>query len=257
MIDWHCHILPGLDDGPECAEESVAMARILAEAGFAEIYCTPHRIPGTFETTSGCVRREVAALQALIDREGVRLKLHPGTEYYLDENFTLNDLQTLGDTRFLLVEFPTRASAAIVLEHLQRVLERGLTPVIAHPERSDLLSFQRRTGGTENFRGLFGPSSSAPSISLLRRMGCLFQGNVGSFAGRYGEEVRRRARHLLCEGAYSHFGSDAHRAVELPRTLAAGLAEMREIHGSAAGSRNPDAPGSEAEEEFLAQGVSP
>lgn len=257
MIDWHCHILPGLDDGPERAEESVAMARCLAEAGFSEIYCTPHRIPDTFDTTSGSVQRGVAALQALIDREGVQLQLHPGTEYYLDENFTLNDLQTLGDTRFLLVEFPTRASDAIVLEHLQRILESGLTPVIAHPERSDLLSPHRRPGGSERFRSLFGRSSSAPSLSLLRRMGCLFQGNVGSFAGRYGEEVRRRARHLLCEGVYSHFGSDAHRSVELARTLASGLAEMREIHRLTAGNRKAESPEPETQEDFLVPGVSP
>ena len=83
MIDWHCHILPGIDDGPATMDEAVEMANALRQAGYATVYCTPHLIKGSFEADNVTVRSTLAALQAELARQRIELLLLPGREYYL------------------------------------------------------------------------------------------------------------------------------------------------------------------------------
>ena len=73
MIDWHCHILPELDDGASSIEESLAMARLLAAAGYTHVCCTPHRLRGMYDTPPAAMREGVVRLQAKLDGEGVAL----------------------------------------------------------------------------------------------------------------------------------------------------------------------------------------
>src|SRR5665647_989200 len=98
MIDWHCHILPGLDDGPADIEKSLAMARLLAARGFATVYCTPHLIRGCYDATNDEVRRSLKELQQAITANGIPLALLAGREYYLDEFLpsALEDPLTMG-----------------------------------------------------------------------------------------------------------------------------------------------------------------
>lgn len=234
LIDCHCHLLPGIDDGPQTLEEALAMARILEGFGFAEVHCTPHCIHGLYENSPAIVGARLAELQGVLVREGLRLRLKPGMEYYLDSHFPacLENPQTLGDSRLLLVEAPTWAEAGMVLENLRNVVARGYVPLLAHPERWSLLAApgQGRGAGSLMARLLRGGKGS-PSLELLgelQRLGCLFQGNLGSFAGRYGKIVEKRAWAFLRAGLYSCLGSDSHPRPGLEEMIDTGLRRLHE-----------------------------
>jgi len=238
LIDWHCHILPGLDDGAKTLDESLAIARELAAAGFKTVYCTPHCMKGVFETTPAQVREGVAVLQTELDRADISLRLEPGMEYYLDEFFSeeLDRLLPLGDTKLVLLETPPLVTPRQVKELVFQVSRHGFIPLIAHPERYDYIS-NRITGGN---KGLFGrlknrlsgrqtAADSAPDLlHELRAMDCRFQGNLGSFAGLYGPEVKKTSELLFAADEYDCFGSDAHKSGSLGKTLAQGLAKVKE-----------------------------
>ena len=141
MIDYHCHLLPGLDDGPSEGEESLAMAKALADFGFREVCCTPHCIKGHYEISPVEVREAVRKLQARLDFEEIALKLHPGMEYHLDECFEqyAANLLPLGGSKLVLCEAPPQAHPGLVAEMVGLIVVQGFIPLIAHPERSDVI----------------------------------------------------------------------------------------------------------------------
>ena len=228
MIDWHCHILPGIDDGPDTIEKSLAMASALSAAGFSTVYCTPHLIRGCYEAGNDTVRRGVAELQERLDDSGIPLALFPGREYCLDEYLlaSLADPLPLGNSHRILVEILPHTTADMVRRLMYGVVRSGFMPVIAHPERCRLLEpALDRSGG----RGLLGAVKSLfaggrrgrqkqdvpgatgnPLLDYLRDLGCSFQGNLGSFSGFYGRQVMAAAESIKASGLYDRFGSDLH-----------------------------------------------
>jgi protein-tyrosine phosphatase len=229
VIDWHCHILPGLDDGPSDPEQSLSMAGLLSQAGFNTVYCTPHLMPGRFEATNEQVRQGVKQLQQTITRHGIPLVLQPGREYYLDELLPeiLLDSLPLGDSRLLLIEIPSDIPAETAGQLLYGIVRSGFTPVIAHPERCPLLEpalqLTERRSIWSSLRRLLHvqprpqekqhfPSESTgnPLLEYLRDLGCLFQGDLGSFNGLYGQRARTSAETLRRLNVFDRYGSDLH-----------------------------------------------
>ncbi|WP_225071745.1 CpsB/CapC family capsule biosynthesis tyrosine phosphatase [Desulfuromonas sp. CSMB_57] len=234
MIDWHCHLLPNLDDGPGTLDESVAMARVLAECGFKEVYCTPHCMRGAYETSPTQVVKAVAELQQVLQRAGIPLRLWPGMEYYLDDFFPdrIGPLQTLGKTRLVLVEAPIQIHAELVKESLFKLVRKGYTPMLAHPERCPLLDWSEPPGFAQRLGQRLGRLRPFRSLNLvrepllddslrssLRGMGCLMQGNLSSLVGWYGRPVQSQALRNLAAGHYDCFGSDGHSSRALKRYL--------------------------------------
>jgi protein-tyrosine phosphatase len=218
MIDWHCHLLPGLDDGPASMNESLEMAAALGKAGFTSVYCTPHLIKGGFDADNGAVRETLAALQARLKDKSINLRLLPGREYYLDEFLFdyLKDSLPLGETKYILLEIPNPIPPEFVKEACFRIKLRGFIPMIAHPERCGLFAPSEKR---ETARFLFSDSkfkiedtrSNEPSLlDYLKDLDCAFQANLGSFAGWYGSHVQQTANSLKKTGIYTHFGTDAH-----------------------------------------------
>lgn len=231
MIDYHCHLLPALDDGAKCLSESVEMARMLATSGFREVCCTPHCIRGSYDTTPNQVRQAVASLQAAIERDGIALRLHPGMEYYLDEYFLeLDTLQPLGNSRLILVEAPSQGDMTVIADGVFRIASQGLTPLFAHPERCALLAPPGSDGLFDRVWSRFASPAAKitaqNSLNMLKEMGCLFQGNLGSFSGIYGRQVAERAGTMLSRGIYACLGSDGHRPEPLAKVLASGVMEQ-------------------------------
>lgn len=239
MIDWHCHILPGLDDGAKNIEQSLSMASALAAAGFRTVHCTPHRMPGCYEASNHQVLQGVAALQEQLQERDIPLILQPGCEYCLDEYLlaSLDNPLPLGDSRLILVEILPRLTADMVRQVLYGVVRSGFTPVIAHPERCQLLEpivsrqgnttligslknlFASRQRNSEE-QGLPGQTGN-PLLDYLRDLGCSFQGNLGSFKGYYGRRVQRTAKTMKRLGIYDRFGSDLHAPEQAKLILAA------------------------------------
>ena len=202
-------------------DEAVEMATALRQAGFSTVYCTPHMVKGTFEVDNVTVRATMGALQTELFRKKIDLQLYPGREYYLDEFFTdhLKDPLLLGETRLILVEIPEILQADFIKSSFFRLKSSGFTPLIAHPERCRLLELPQppkkglsalldtinsklKTNNTE--------PEKASLLTYLMEIGCTFQGNLGSFAGFYGERVRRKAEQFRAAGLYTHYGSDLH-----------------------------------------------
>ena len=228
MIDWHCHILTGIDDGPTENEQSLSIAALLAGKGFSKIYCTPHYMRGCYEASNDEIRRGIGELQQLIEDNGIPVTLLPGREYCLDEYLlaALEDPLTLGDSRQILVEIPPRIPFKMARQLFYEVVRSGFIPVIAHPERCPLLVPARHTahdraiwgsisrflsGGYPNRRQPeVGDSTGSPLLDYLRELGCSFQGNHGSFNGFYGHHIKNAAQTLQGMGVYDRYGSDLH-----------------------------------------------
>jgi protein-tyrosine phosphatase len=253
MIDFHCHILPGLDDGARNLDESLEMARILSGSGFTEAYCTPHLIKGCFDNNKDDIVLATNALQAALRQQNIALTLHSGVEYYLDEFFSahLKDPLALGGSTYVLVEAPVQAGLEFVKENIFTIVRSGYVPLVAHPERCGFLDsvlrhspftvhsspftihrdglwnmlrdrFSRtRSVFTEPARGNIENGTSG--IDILRDMGCKFQVNIGSFTGMYGNTARKRAIGLLQNGVCDKLGTDAHSPQDLKKRLGRGL----------------------------------
>lgn len=241
FTDYHCHLLPALDDGSTDQQESIEMARILAAFGFATVHCTPHRIKGCYENDPARVSQATGSLQRLLDEAGIALRLIPSTEHFCDE-FLLDQLPgalTTGLSRYLLVEIPFRSGSGMLPAMVAGLVARGLAPLIAHPERCS--AFEPAVV-KEGLRGalsfVLGRQKKfdmeGATVLTLRHSGCRFQGNLGSFSGWYGSEVKERAILFLEHGVYSCLGSDAHRSDDLATMLAAGLETVVAVVGEEA-----------------------
>lgn len=178
MVDIHCHILPGVDDGSPSMEDSLEMARMAADSGVTDIIATPHcNLPGNGPKNyrSASLRAAFSRLQQALDAEGIPLRIHPGAEVFctpeLPRLLDQRQLQTLGGSRYLLVEFYFDESAEFMEQCFRDIRHRGLVPVAAHPERYNAV--QRDPARLE---GWF-------------RRGIVIQLNKGSVLGRLGRRV--------------------------------------------------------------------
>jgi len=231
FVDFHSHMLPALDDGAADMRESLEMARTLAGFGFATVHCTPHMIKGGYENPPERVRQATRLLQRALHEAGIKLRLIPGTEHYLDE-YLLEQVPgalTVDSSRYLLIEAPFRSVGGGMLPAAVAGLkQRGMLPLFAHPERCSVFHPPaRKEGVREALSFVLGrrkePDLVGSLISSLKDDGCKFQGNLGSFAGAYGSEVKQRAVFFLKQGVYSCLGSDAHRQEDLAVMLSSGF----------------------------------
>ena len=210
MIDLHCHVLPGIDDGPQTIEDSVAITRAAATAQTRTIVATPHvsrRYPNTSET----IARLVGELNARLASEAVAVEIRPGAEVSMVHAIDVAPEQLsrlhLGGGPWLLVEPPLTPVAAVldtVLLDLQRREHRIL---LAHPERCP--AFHR----------------DPQMLTSLVRAGVLTSITAGSLVGRFGGTVRRFALQLAQEEMVHNVASDAHDPARRPPSMAAELAK--------------------------------
>jgi protein-tyrosine phosphatase len=207
MIDLHCHILPGLDDGPRDFDESLAMARLAAADGVRVIVASPHVYehhrpdPDDIRVLSAELDRRVAA-------EGLGLRILPGAEIRATPDL-VDDLQagrvlTVGDRgRVVLVELPAAGYPAFAGELFFRLQLAGYLPLIAHIERYDIYRRQPQL------------------LHDLRERGYGLQINASSLTGREGFRQRRYTQRLLREGLPTVIASDGHNTRSRPPVLSA------------------------------------
>ena len=145
MIDLHCHILPGIDDGPKTLNESLEMARIFEQAGYSHVVATPHAVPGTtWMPKPEEIKKKIAELNHAIVDNGINLKVLPGMEIALDPN--ISDLldqgrvQPLAGTSYVLIEPPFQRLPLGWDQAVFNVLSRGFAVLLAHPERCSQLA---------------------------------------------------------------------------------------------------------------------
>lgn len=209
MIDLHCHVLPGIDDGPSNTEEAVALARDAAAAGTKVLVGTPH-VNRRYANDAIVIGERAAGLSAELATRGVEVEIMAGAEIALSRAVEMDAEQlstlNLGDGPWLLVEPPFTPFAGgldILLLELQR---RGHRIVLAHPERCPAV--QR----------------DPHMLSALVQQGVLTSITAGSLVGRFGSAVRRFAMSMVQEGLVHNVASDAHDRRGRPPGIAAELA---------------------------------
>ncbi len=216
MIDSHCHVLPGIDDGAHTFETALEMARAAVGCGTHTIVCTPHHLNGVYVNRADGVRQTVVDLQRRLTDAGIALRLYPGSELHLVPELPSQVLDgsalTYNDRgKAALVELPKASIPVGVDTILEQLLYRGVTPVIAHPERN--LTLARR------------PERLAEWVSW----GCKAQITAQSCSGDFGERLQRLSRRWVEFGWIHLIASDAHRPTgRSPDTLAAGRAMAAE-----------------------------
>lgn len=198
MVDLHSHVIWGIDDGSKSREMTLNMLKLAIRGGTNKIVSTPHFLPGHYENSMEDIKREIEKVKELIKEENLDIEVFPGQEvYYTDnilENYNNNLIGTINNSRYMLIEFNMRDfRLEEIIENLYELQLKGITPVIAHPERY--------------IKFLKNPSL----INEFSKEGYFFQLNSGSLTGNFGKEVKKLSEKYIDSKIYSVFGSDAHR----------------------------------------------
>lgn len=139
MLDLHCHMLPGIDDGATDLDMALEMARMAKADGIRTVACTPHIYPGMYENTATGIRQAIAAFQRELDEHGIGLRLVEGADVHLDpalpERLRVGEVPTLAGSHYLLLEPPHHVAPPRFEESVFALTAAGYVPVITHPER--------------------------------------------------------------------------------------------------------------------------
>lgn len=210
MIDLHCHILPGLDDGPQTLEESLAMVEIALEDGINTIVATPHMQNGLYRNYLEQVRSAVSSLEEVLAERGLPLRLYVGGDVHIKPDMMAavqaGEAVTIDDARkYILIELPSMSVPAGVKEEIFQLRIHGITPIITHPERNQVIA-------------------RAPELlEEMVAMGALAQVTAMSLTGGFGRIVRESAEALVVRRLVHIIASDAHSVVDRPPLLSRAL----------------------------------
>ena len=214
MVDIHCHLLPGVDDGPKTWEETLQMCETAAADGITHIVATPH--------CNDFWSYDREAHQARLDELASRV---PALEFTLgcDFHFSYESVQdfkrcphhyTIGNTHYLLVELSDFGIPQTLSSVFFEMISSGTIPIITHPERNPLI--QKRLNLLEEWSAL----------------GCLVQITANSLTGRWGSKVKKISEKLVTQGLVNVIASDAHNLGSRPPILS----EARKVVAKLAGN---------------------
>lgn len=195
MIDVHCHLLPGIDDGPESDDESVALARGLVDKGVERVVATPH-VNLRYPNRSSAIGELRDRMVSLLERNSVELRVETGAEIAASVAIDMEDGElerlALGGGGWLLIEPPDTATHFGLHNLIFGVSGRGWRILLAHPERNPAIQ---------------------GDLSLLESLvdgGIRTQVTSGSFSGSYGRAAKRVAEQMMDRGLVHTVASDAH-----------------------------------------------
>jgi protein-tyrosine phosphatase len=208
VIDLHCHILPGIDDGAGDLSVSLAMAETAVAQGITVLACTPHILPGLYHNDGPAIREATKALQDALDQNGIPLRLVTGADVHMAPNFIAGlrsgQLLSIADSRYVLVEPPHHTAPPQLEDFFFNMAVAGYVPVLTHPERLSWVPSRYET------------------IKKLVHAGVWMQITAGSFTGAFGRNALYWAEKMLDDGCVHLVASDAHDIERRPVNLAAG-----------------------------------
>lgn len=220
MIDIHCHILFGIDDGAKTIEESLEMARQAYDDGIRHIFATPHFTQSIY-THRAIVEQKVNELQSLLHERQIGVTIHPGNEVRLEsasfirDHTAQNSFFYLGEKeKFILFEQRWSVYDPSAVELVQDFVSRGITPIIPHPERHEYFRKQPEL------------------LTELVAAGAWTQVSVDSMLGKNNEGAREFSFQLLDQDSVHTIATDAHNTVRKPN-LSEGYKLIAERIGNA------------------------
>lgn len=226
MIDLHSHLLPGIDDGAPDLATALQLARIAVDDGITHMVCTPHIHPGRYDNTIECIQKALTKLKQGLVEQQINLVISAAAEVRFGMELMLavkqNNIPFLGEWQgqpVLLLEFP-HSEVPFGAERLTAwLLQQGIKPIIAHPERNKGL--------------LRTPIKLKPFLD----QGCLLQVTAGAVTGHFGKPVQELAHKLLKEEVVTILASDAHNIEYRPPILSQGCKAASLLIGEAAAQR--------------------
>jgi protein-tyrosine phosphatase len=205
LIDLHCHLLPGVDDGSKNLAMSLDMARMACADGITTVVCTPHILPTVYDNKGPEIKAAVTLLQQSLSLADIPLRLLSGADVHMVPDLVagLNDgrILTLAGSRYLLLEPPHHVMPRQFDDYIFRLLSVGYVAILTHPERLSWIE---------------------PQYVLIRRMvhgGLWIQLTAGSLTGRFGQGPRYWAERMLDEGLCHVMATDAHNTSTRPPQL--------------------------------------
>jgi protein-tyrosine phosphatase len=194
VIDIHCHILPGIDDGPNHIDESLEMAKIASRDGITTIVATPHIKEPPYPRENIAIK--AAALNDRLREEGIPLNVLQGADVSFTVDASAVRGYTINRTRYILIEFPHLYLPGNAKEVIFRLMMHGYRPIITHPERNlSILGTPR----------LF--------FDLLDT-GLLVQITADSLTGAFGLDIQECASYFLKKRVVNFIATDAHSSRE-------------------------------------------
>lgn len=197
LIDLHCHMLPGVDDGAKDLPFALDMARAAVDEGISHILLTPHHMDGDYTNHKKDVLARVSTFQEEITMARIPLTVFPGQEVHLTgellKAIDQDDILYMDEGgRYLLLELPHSGVPEYTENIIFELRTRGIIPVIAHPERNH--GFQKNTD----------------KLYDIIQMGCLTQLTSSSYLGIFGKNVEKLTSQIIDSGMGFVFASDAH-----------------------------------------------
>lgn len=215
LVDIHAHVLPAVDDGPRDDASALEMLRVAAEDGIGTIVATPH----THWVRGARLPEAVARLNELAREAGIDIEVLAGSEARIAadllEQHTRGDILTLNGTHYLLLELYLSHDWKIeVIERvLGRLLDAGLQPILAHPERYPFVVLDPLV------------------VERFVRLGVPLQLNAPSLSGYHSQGSQRAALALVEAGLIHLVASDAHSPAYRPPRLSAALETIAAMRG--------------------------
>ena len=196
MIDLHCHLLPGIDDGARDLSVALDMARAFVDDGVSVVACTPHILPGVYHNTGPQIRDALSALQLALEQASIPLQLTTGADVHMVPDLVAGlragRLLSLADSRYVLVEPPHHVAPPRLEAFFFDVMVAGFVPILTHPERLSWIEAQ------------YG------AIQRLVRSGVWLQITAGSLTGAFGKSAQYWGLRMLDEGCVHILATDAH-----------------------------------------------
>ena len=193
MVDMHSHVLPGIDDGAQNPEQSVALIKKMMELGIKKVIATPHVMADYYRNTPETIAAALEILKAELQKESIDIEIETAAEHYFDETFETrvnnHKLMTMGDN-YALFELSFINQPPNVIAVIQRMKELGYKPILAHPERY--------------------PYMDSEQLRNIREWGCALQVNTISLTGYYGKEAKKMAETLIDNELVDFISSDMH-----------------------------------------------
>ncbi len=222
MIDIHCHLLPGIDDGAQDQETALAMMRLAIEDGIESMVFTPHIHPERHANTRRSIDESLQDFQETLDDAGISMRTAAAAEVRISpeipamvDNEQIPYIGHKDGCQVFLLEFPHSHIPPGSEKLVDWLLAQDIRPMIAHPERNkDVI---RDVG------------KIWPYVSA----GCLLQLTAGSVAGTFGEIAQQRSLEMLEKGWVTVLASDAHNIQHRPPVLQAGREAAAAIVGEA------------------------
>ncbi len=218
MIDIHCHLLYGVDDGPDSLEESAAMLLEAKNQGVQALILTPHYRHGMFPYENEVIARHFQQVQQYAAKMGVAIFL--GCEYHMNthsvEHLRSGRCKTLAGSEYVLAEYSTADEYLLIRNMTQELLLAGYIPIIAHVERyTCLLEHPER-------------------VAELAALGALIQVNADAVLGVEGRKHKQFCKHLLKEELVDFIASDSHGVHQRPSRMGKCRDHIRKKYGEEA-----------------------